>query len=86
MSEEELRDLLMDVLMEIAPDIDATELETGEDLREQTEIDSMDFLNFAIAVYERTGVEIAESDYPKLVSIDALVAYVGARLAGAVEP
>jgi len=80
MSQDELQDLLVGLLTQIAPEIDAAELEAEVDLREQVEIDSMDFLNFVIAVHEETGVEIPESDYPKLASIDALVRYVGERL------
>jgi acyl carrier protein len=41
----------------------------------------MDLLNVAIALHERTGVEIPEVDYPKLASLDSAVAYLASRLA-----
>ncbi len=80
MNREEIRSLVLDVLSEIAPEIDPARIDPQVDLREQIEIDSMDFLNFVIGVHERTGVEIPEADYPRLVALDALVDYVAARL------
>jgi acyl carrier protein len=77
---DEIRALLLDVLGEIAPEADLAGLDPGEDLREQLDIDSMDLLNFAIGVHERTGVEIPEIDYPKLTSLDSCTAYLDSRL------
>jgi acyl carrier protein len=39
----------------------------------------MDFLNFVIALHERTGIDIPEADYPRLSTIDAIAAYLAAR-------
>ncbi len=50
------------------------------DLREALDIDSMDFLNFMIAVHHRLGVEIPELDYPKLITLDGAVAYLTTKL------
>jgi acyl carrier protein len=46
----------------------------------------MDFLNFVIAIHDRVGVEIPESDYARLSSLDAIVSYVDAKLAGKDKP
>ncbi len=80
MTQDEIRALLLEVLAAIAPEADLAALDPREDLREQLEIDSMDLLNFAIGVHERTGVEIPEVDYPKLASLDSCTAYVASRL------
>jgi acyl carrier protein len=80
---DEIRAALLEVLGGIAPEADLTDLDPTEDLREQLEIDSMDLLNFAIGVHERTGVEIPEVDYPKLASLDSCVAYLASRLGAA---
>ena len=50
------------------------------DLREALDIDSMDFLNFVIAVHHRLGVDIPELDYPKLVTLDGAIGYLKAKL------
>ena len=79
MTRDELRALVIEALVEVAPELEPAEVESAGDLREDLEIDSMDFLNFVIGLHERTGVEIPESDYPKLVTLDALVEYLGER-------
>jgi len=80
MTEAEIKALLLEALGEVAPEADLAGLDPREDLREQLEIDSMDLLNFVIAVHRRTGAEIPEADYPKLASLDSAVAYLRARL------
>jgi len=83
-TEQELRTLVISVLTEVAPDIDATAIDPDTDLTEQLDIDSMDFLNIVVAVHERTGIEIPERDYPKLSTLNDAVTYlVGAQRQGA---
>jgi len=72
---------ILAALSEIAPEADVASLRGDLPLRDQLDLDSMDFLNFLVAVHQRTAVEIPESDYGRLATLDALVAYVGARAA-----
>jgi acyl carrier protein len=65
----------------IAPEADLEHLPPGVDLRDELDLDSMDFLNFVIAVHERTGIEVPERDYPQLLTLDACVRYLDAALA-----
>jgi acyl carrier protein len=64
----------------IAPEADLDELVPGADLQEELDLDSMDFLNFLIALGELTGVHVPESDYGHVRTFDDCVAYVTARL------
>lgn len=80
MNETDIRAVLQEELGNIAPEMDLNELDPTADLREALDIDSMDFLNFVIAVHRRIGVEIPELDYPKLVTLDGAVGYLAARL------
>jgi len=50
-------------LATIAPEADLDDVGADEDLQEALDLDSMDFLNFLIAIAKSTGVEIPESDY-----------------------
>jgi len=50
-------------LATIAPEADLDDVGPDEDLQEALDLDSMDFLNFLIAIAQSTGVEIPESDY-----------------------
>ena len=79
MSEADLRRTVLRLLGDIAPEADMAAIDPVRRIRDQIDIDSMDALNFLIAVHEETGVDIPESDYPKLASIDSIVAYLALR-------
>jgi acyl carrier protein len=72
---------VLSVLRTISPEIDPATLDPAIDLRDQIDLDSMDFLNFVLALNRATGVDIPERDYPKLASLDACVAYLAAHRA-----
>jgi len=76
MNEQELHDIVIRALTEVAPEIDPVGIDPGTDLAEQLDIDSMDFLNVIVAVHAQTGIEIPERDYPKLSTLDDAVAYL----------
>lgn len=80
MTKEEIRALVTEALGEVAPEANLGQLPPDADLREELEIDSMDFLNFLIGVHRRTGIEVPEADYRKLETLDAAVAYLAERL------
>jgi acyl carrier protein len=77
---DELRGVGGAELGRIAPELDPKALRLDAPLRDQVDIDSMDFLNFIVALHGRVGVEIPEADYSKLSSVGAIVAYVDAKL------
>lgn len=70
-------------LADIAPEIDPATLDHEVDLREQVDLDSMDFLNLMEAVAAATGVEVPERDYPQVATLAGLTAYIDARVAQA---
>ena len=76
MNEADIRIVLQEELGNIAPEMDLQKLDPTADLREALDIDSMDFLNFIIAVHHRLGVDIPELDYPKLVTLDGAATYL----------
>lgn len=76
MAESTIRATILRVLGEVAPEADLATIDPSADLREDLELDSMDILNFAIGLAEATGVEVPESDYPRIVTIDGAVAYI----------
>jgi acyl carrier protein len=77
-TEPKLRSIVISVLTDVAPDIDAATIDPDADFLEQLDIDSMDFLNIIVAINERTGVEIPERDYPKLSTLNDAVSYLAA--------
>jgi acyl carrier protein len=82
MSPEEIRKAVMQALSGIAPEADPATIRTDLSLRDQLDIDSMDSLNFLIAVHEQLQVDIPEADWAHLQTIDELVEYIRARAEG----
>jgi acyl carrier protein len=81
MNDSDIRAVLRDELGNIAPEADFSALDPSADLREALDIDSMDFLNFVIAIHKRLAVDIPEIDYPKLVTLDGAVRYLKPKVA-----
>jgi acyl carrier protein len=77
-----LRAAVLDALLEVAPDIDAHALDPARPLREQFDFDSMDLLNFALALHARFGVDVPETDYARLASLDGSVDYIARTRSG----
>ena len=80
MNEQGLRSGIIETLAGIAPEIDAGELIAAKPLRNQVDLDSMDWLNVIIGLHQRFAVDIPEADYAQLTSLDEIVAYLAARL------
>jgi len=70
---DEIRQTVLRLLGEIAPEADLTALTPGVSFRDQLDIDSMDFLNFVIMIHKTFSVEIPEADYPKYATLDGCV-------------
>jgi len=68
-----------DELGGIAPEVDFDGLDPAGDLREQADIDSMDFLNLVTALHQRLGVDIPEADYPRLFTLQGALEYLAAK-------
>jgi acyl carrier protein len=75
-SPQQVRETIVRILSRIAPEVEIDTIDDTGDLRDQLDIDSMDFLNLVIGVHKALGVEIPEADYPKLVTLDGFVRYL----------
>ena len=83
MNRDEIRTTALELLAEIAPELDPATLKGDEPIRDQVDLDSMDFLNYLIRIHQRLEIEIPEADYGRLSTLDDLVAYVEEALAAA---
>ena len=79
MTPDEITREIVAALKKIAPEIDPASIESAVSFRDQLDLDSMDFLNFVLALHERFGIDIPESDYPRLYTLDSAVAYVASK-------
>ncbi|HUY04091.1 MAG TPA: acyl carrier protein [Rhodocyclaceae bacterium] len=80
MNDADIRAVALATLKSIAPEIEEAELRPERPLRQQIDLDSMDWLNFLLGLHEKLKLEIPEADYAKLVTLDDLVAYLSAKL------
>lgn len=80
MTEAELRALIAAELGNVAPETDAATIDPDADLRDALDIDSLDFLNFLAALHKKTGVNVPEADYTKLLTLNTALAYMKAKL------
>jgi acyl carrier protein len=76
MTENEVREGIFEILHRIAPEADLNRLDPNENIREALDIDSFDFLNVLVAVNEKFGVNIPESDYRQVATLTGIVAYL----------
>lgn len=79
MDDKEIRAAVVAVVRSIAPEIDADRIDADKPLRDQIDLDSMDWLNVIVELREKFRVDIAESDYGKLQTLNAIVDYLVAR-------
>lgn len=80
MTTDEIRQTVLQILGEIAPEADLARIKPEVDFRDQLDLDSMDALNFIIGVDKALGVEIPETDYARTATLDDFVAYLAERL------
>lgn len=76
MTEEDMRALFVAELTRIAPDLDAADIGDDDHLQNDLGLDSMDILNLVTALHERLGVDIPESDYPRISTLSFAVEYL----------
>jgi len=80
MNQEDVRTAILNIIKDIAPDEDLSQLKGGVRLREQIDLDSMDFLDIVMELRKRYGVEVPEADYEKLATLDSCVEYLAPKL------
>jgi acyl carrier protein len=76
MSRDEIRTALFKAINRVAPEADLEQVAPDLELRDQIDIDSFDFLTIMIALHESTGIDIPESDYSKLATLDDAIDYL----------
>jgi acyl carrier protein len=83
MSRDEVRKALIDSILAVAPEADFAQLRPDRPVRGQLDIDSFDFLTILEHLHEKIGVDVPESDYGKMMTLDGSVDYLVRRLAEA---
>jgi len=80
MTAAEIRQAVLDILADIAPDEDLSDLKEDVPFRDQLELDSMDFLDIVMELRKRYRIQIPEEEYPELISLGSTVRYLEPRM------
>ena len=86
MNPDEIRQVILDILVRIAPDEDLSDLRDDVPFREQMELDSMDFLDIVMELRKQYRIQIPEEDYEHLATMDGTVTYLEPILKDVTSP
>ncbi|MBU0944448.1 MAG: acyl carrier protein [Proteobacteria bacterium] len=76
MTRDEIKDLILEIIEDIDEDADFDALQADKPLRDQLDLDSMDFLDIVMELRKRHKLQIPEEDYPQLATLDSCVNYL----------
>jgi acyl carrier protein len=76
MTKDECKQAVVAIIADIAPDEDLSNLKSDVRLRDQLQLDSMDFLDIVMELRKRHGIEVPEADYGQLASLDSCAEYL----------
>jgi acyl carrier protein len=80
MTRDDIRQAVITALTRVAPEIDPRTLAPDQAFRQEFDLDSMDFLNFVVGLHTSLGVDVPETDYGRLATVNDSVDYLAARL------
>lgn len=83
MGDSQIRKIILDIISVVAPDADLSEIKDELRLRDQLEMDSMDFLDIVMELRKRYKIEVPKEDYPHLATLGGCVKYLGPKLTSA---
>ncbi len=84
MNQQRVKEIVLNIISVIAPDAELSGLKGDRPLRDQLDLDSMDFLDIVMELRKRYQLEVPKEDYPQLASLDSCVSYLAPRLGDAV--
>jgi len=79
LTEDQIKKTAMELIGKIAPEADIANLDPADRFRNQFDFDSVDFMNFAVALQAKLNVEIPEEDYPQLATLKGCIAYLKSK-------
>ncbi len=81
MKHEQVKKIILDIIAVVAPDADVSNVKSNVRLRDQLELDSMDFLDIVMELRKRYGVQVPEEEYQELATLQGCVDYLAPQLA-----
>lgn len=78
--QQNIQQRIIEAIQYVAPEIEQDDIDMDEDIREECDLDSIDFLNYLIALQKSTGVSIAEGDYTQVNTFNKMFTYLTEKL------
>ncbi len=78
-TDDQIKKVALELIGRIAPEADIANLDPADRFRNQFDFDSVDFMNFAVALQSQLKVVISEADYPQLATLNGCIAYLKAK-------
>lgn len=79
MNEDAIKSAIIEAILQIAPEVEAEEIESDANIQRSLEIDSFDFLKILTALHEKLGIEVPESDYAEVDTLNRMTRYFSSR-------
>lgn len=76
MTKDDCKKIVLEIIADIAPDEDLSNVKPEVRLRDQLQLDSMDFLDIVMELRKRHSIEVPEADYQQLASLDSCAEYL----------
>lgn len=80
MSRDEIKDVILEIIEDIDEEADLDNLDANAPLRDQLDLDSMDFLDIVMELRKRYKLQIPEEEYPQLATLISCVNYLEPKL------
>ena len=80
MTRDEIKNVILEIIEDIDEDADFDSLNPDEPLRDQLDLDSMDFLDIVMELRKRYKLQIPEDEYPELSTLNSCVNYLEPKL------
>jgi len=80
MTRGEIKNVILEIIADIDEDADMADLNPDEPLRDQLDLDSMDFLDIVMELRKRYKLQIPEADYPELATLTSCINYLEPKL------
>ncbi len=80
MTREEISAAIIGIINDILPEGDCSDVDPDKKLRDQLELDSMDFLDIVMELRKKYGIEVPEADYPQLATLNSCINYLEPKM------
>ncbi len=80
MTRDQISQSIISIINDILPEGDCSTVDPDKKLRDQLELDSMDFLDIVMELRKKYGIEVPESDYPQLATLNSCINYLEPKM------